>query len=222
MDEDSDLLIAYLRFRPAGAAVGWASDHVKPEQPWATRWVDVRTTDPDAPDWNWAWTITGPDDPDEGDPEQQLWCFAWPYDLDVYEVWKDPTPPAIMPGQVCQVPVAGGRRLPSPALRSLEDEADQVGHGMIVVGGWTTRTITAALEHWTAVNAGRGDLRFHWDQGAGSSETHRTMARRAASGGPFWDLGDGLVVHDELMDGLLEDPDSAAQIEEILRRVLPN
>jgi len=220
MDADSEILIEYLRRLPADEVVPWASDHLGADEPWATRWVDVRTVDPDAPDTSWAWTILGPDDPDECDPEQ-LWCFSWPYDLDVYELWEAPTPPRIMPRLLHEVPIARGRSLPDRVDRALRAAADQPDRDMAVFGGWSVDALGDALHDWTTRNADRGDLRFRWDPSAEESETLQTVRTRAASDGPFRDLGDGLVIHDEALDELLRlDPDEAAEIEEHVQDVL--
>jgi len=123
-------------------------------RPWSTRWVDVRTVDVDAPGRRWAWTIVGPDEVDECDPEE-LWCFAWPHDVDVCEIWETPLPPLTAQQFVLEL-----------ALRHDEDDPIELAlaqEGMIVHHAWTSDAVSAALKNWSSVHAGRGDLHFFWD-----------------------------------------------------------
>jgi hypothetical protein len=219
LDHDSEVLADYLGSLPRRAVVPWASDHVRARTPWASRWVDVRLLDPGAPPMGWAWTIVGHDDPDGTDP-QNSWCFQWPYDLDIYEVWESQAPPRIMPKLILEIPARHHRPLPPGVERALAMSAARADRSIVDVGGWSVATITAGLTLWTALIAGRGDLQLRWDADAGPSPRLQTIAERAASSGPFWDLGDGLVAHDEAMDELMRDPASAAEVEKHVRDVL--
>ena len=160
MDGDSELLIAYLRSRPTGAFVPWASPQLESGTPWSTHRIDVKTVDGDAPARRWAWTIVGPDDVDECDPEE-LWCFSWPPDLDVCEVWEAPLPPHT--AQQFTLELALRRDETDPGELALAHEE------MIVHPGWTSDAVSAALNHWATVHAGRDDLHFFWDDLVGSS-----------------------------------------------------
>ena len=96
--------------------------------------------------------------------------------------------------------------------------AVESGRHTYVRGGWSTQAVAEALSWWAARHAGRGDLRFEWDGGAGDSETLILVKERAEAGGPTWDLGEGLKVADGVMDDLLAlDLEEAGRITAILR-----
>jgi hypothetical protein len=105
----------------------------------------------DAPARRWAWTIVEPEQEVECDQEER-WCFAWPQDVEIYQVWEAATDPTTAPRFLLEVP-----------LRRESDGVPRFEHGVIVQRGWTTDGVSAALEHWAAMHAGREDLHFFWD-----------------------------------------------------------
>jgi hypothetical protein len=212
MDHDSRVTIEYLCSQPPDAIVRWASDHVSAEKPWGVGWVDLRIADGGPPDMGWVWTIVRADDPDDPKPGQ-LWCFEWPEDLDLHCVF-DPSEG----WYVRELPVPAGEPLPPLLVAAYEENARRVGGTYAVRKAWSAHAVSEALASWAARHAGRADLHFEWDRGAGPSEVLAEMTERAAAGGPVWDLGDGLRVVDGLMDDLLAlHPDEAAELTPILR-----
>ena len=109
------------------------------------------------------------------------------------------------------------------------DDPDQAAPGQLwqfpwpqdLPGRWSADAVCEALFDWAARHAGRTDLRFEWDSGAGRSAALELVEERAAADGPVWDLGEGLKVVDGVMDDLLElfaaDPDEAARVMSALR-----
>ena len=220
MDEDSRIAIDYLRGLPHEAVVRWSTHHLSAQEPWASRWVDVRIEDEDLR-LSWVWTIIGDDDPDGTGPEQ-LWQFVWPYDLDVHEVWDPVRPPKVFGDLVGTWAVARGEAVPAAVAVALA-EGPERRH--LVLGGWSAETIEEAISRWTATHAHRPDLRFAWhpegEPPAAVSEAAE-RAREIEAGGPTWDLGDGLVVADGLMDELLTmDPEDRDALIEIFRESRP-
>lgn len=208
MDHDSRVTIDYLRSRPQGSVVRWASDHLGAEQPWSTGWLDVRIPDDGPPDMGWVWTILSPEDPEQGDPEQ-LWRFPWPPDLEIHSVLD-----LERGGYAHELPVPVGKLLPASVLASYR----RLGSAYRVRGAWSAPAICEALSDWSARRAGRSDLRFEWDPEAGDSPILAIVKERAAARGPTWDLGDGLEVVDGVMDDLLAlDPADAAWMTIVLR-----
>jgi hypothetical protein len=187
--------------------VHWSSHHVSAKHPWTAGWIDIRIEDEGAPDFNWAWTIIGEDDP-EGTGPDQLWQFVWPFDVDVHEVWGPERPE---------------RRWATPRGAPNPDVPEALGPGKTyrVRAGWSVETVGAALADWATKQAGRRDLRFEWDP---EGEPHPGVAaaaeraRATAEGAPVWDLGDGLTVVDGFMDELLVmDPDERDEVMKALR-----
>jgi hypothetical protein len=212
MDDQSGILIEYLRGLPHAAVVHWASDHVPERLGWTTKWIDVRITDPGSPPFNWAWTIIGHDDPDGTGPEQ-LWQFVWPYDLDVHLV-QDP-----VDWEVNVWPAARGEPPPRCIAAAYRTLPQRVGGRYVVHGGWTAGAVDDALTHWAGTHAGRPDLTATWARTAGPSAILSAVAERARDAGPMWDLGEGLEVADGALDDLLAlDPEEAAEITIRLRR----
>jgi len=201
MDEDSAITIEYLRGLPEGAVVRWSTHHLSREEPWTSRWVDVRIENEGSPPFGWVWTIIGEDDPDGTAPEQ-LWQFVWPYDLHVHEVREPVRPPKVFGQPVGRWAVPRGGVVPEEVAVALR--APERHH--VMLGGWSARSIGEAVSHWTATHAGRPDLRFSWIADAEPPPAVAQAAERAREideGGPTWDLGEGLVVADGLMDDLL-------------------
>lgn len=219
MDEDSEVTIRYLRGRPHGARIHWSTHHLSREEPWARGWVDVRIEDDDAPPFGWAWTIIGQDDPD-GSPPGQLWQFAWPYDLDVHEVWGPVEPPRIIGRLMGTWAVPRGGPAPEEVAASLRDGPDR---RHVAFGGWSADAVGEALAHWAATHAGRPDLRFAWDPDADLPPAVARAAERArevAEGGATRDLGDGVVVAEGVMDDLLAmDPHDRDDVLQAFREV---
>jgi hypothetical protein len=209
VDEDSRMTIEYLRARPRGAVIRWASDHVTAEQPWSTHWIDVRIPEGSPPDMSWVWTILDPGDAHRSPPEQ-LWQFPWPHDLDVHSVF-DP----VEGGYVNELVVAAGEVLPLDVVVSYEHLAQRVelryrqhfdamveakpvplaiyedlirdtGSAYHVRGGWSVGAVCGALSDWADRHAGRRDLRFEWNPDAGDSpalqRVKERLARRARRG----------------------------------------
>jgi hypothetical protein len=222
MDEDSRITIEYLRGLPPGARVRWSTHHLSPERPWTSRWVDVRIEDEGAPPFGWAWTIIGEDDR-EGSLPGQLWQFVWPYGLDVHEVWDPVEPPLVIGRLVGSWAVPRGAPEPPEVTVCLQQAPEGVDRGHVVFGGWSAQAVGEALTHWAATHAGRPDLRFDWDPSADLPPAVAQAADRAravADGGATWDLGDGLVVADGVMDDLLAmDPDERDEVMEAFREV---
>jgi hypothetical protein len=203
MDHDSRATIAYLRRLSQDAVVQWAADHLTRERPWATGWLDVRIPNSGPPGMGWVWTILDTEDPDQGDPGQ-LWQFSWPHDLEVHSLF-DPAED----WYVNELPVPVGTHLPPSVVASYDRR---------VHGGWSARAVCEALSAWAARHARRPDLRFEWAADAAPSRSLEVAMERAAAGGPTWDLGEGLVVADGVMDDLLAlDPNEAARLTAILR-----
>lgn len=217
MDRDSEILIEYLRSRPAGAVVRWASDFLTPRCPRTTGWVDVRITDAAAPSWNWAWTIVGPDDPDASDSEQ-LWSFVWPHDLEVHGVW-DPASGRY----VNEWPAHRGEPPPRCIAAAYRTLPERIGGRYDVRDAWSADAVGEALSDWTATHAARPDLILEWDPESEPTPDMTRAAERAREiqeGGRVWDLGDRLEIADGLMDELLQlDPDEAAVVVARLREV---
>jgi hypothetical protein len=209
MDEDSRVTIDYLRELPEGATVHWSSHHVSASRPWTAGWIDIRIEDEGAPDFSWVWTILGEDDTDGTGPDQ-LWQFAWPYDLDVHEVWHPDE--GLVDEWRTPRRVSASRDRRQQAIPGARD---------LVLGGWSVETIGKALSAWSTRHAGRPDLRFEWDP---ESEPHPAVAvaaeraRATAEGAPVWDLGEGLTVADGFMDELLAmDPAEHDEVMRVLR-----
>jgi len=118
-----------------------------------------------------------------------------PYDLDVHQVWSEGDRPEI------EGTVPRGAPTPGDVQAALAP-----GKRHLVVGGWSVEAVGMALTDWATRHAGRPDLRLEWDP---EGEPYPAVARAAErakeieEGGPVWDLGDGLVVADGLMDELL-------------------
>lgn len=207
MDEDSRIIIEYIRGLPSGSVVHWASaHHVPPKKGWADGWVDVEITDEGAPPHNWMWTVIGPDDKDGTGPDQ-LWQFVWPYDLDIHLVY-DP-----VDGEVNVWPSPRGVPPPDCIAAAYEPLAERVGGRYAVHGGWTAATITEALATWTVTHVDREDLSFVWDREAGLPDHIARIADRAANPGPMVDLGDGLMVDERMVRDLeTEDPEVAEEV----------
>jgi hypothetical protein len=220
MDEDSRITIEYLRGVPQGAVIRWSTHHLSRERPWTRGWIDVRIENEDAPPFGWVWTIIGGDDR-EGTPPGQLWQFVWPYDLDVHEVWDPVEPPRIVGRLVASWAVPRGAPAPPEVARCLEEAPDGVERGHVVFGGWSTQGVEEALTDWAVTHAGRSDIRFEWAADADLPPAVALAAERArqtAEGAPTWDLGDGLVIADGVMDDLLAmDPDERDEVMEALR-----
>jgi len=195
MDRDSELLIAYLRSQSPGAFVPWISPQFESGTPWSTQGVDVRIVDEEAPAPRWAWTIVGPDQVDELDPEE-LWCFAWPPDVDVHEVWETPLPPHTAQQFVLEVALSRDNE---------PTELSPSQQGLVVHPGWTSDAVSAALMNWATVHAGRDDLHFFWDDIVGSL----AFAAVEHSDSPLLRY---------LHDAIEEDAESSS----ILRRILHN
>jgi hypothetical protein len=217
MDEESRRTVDYLRGLPEGAVVRWTTYHLTGEQPWSRGWVDVCIENEDAPPCGWVWTIIGEDDPD-GSLPGQLWQFIWPYDLDVHEVWDPAEPPRIIGRQVGEWAVPPGAPAPPEVLRALHERADR---RHVVFRGWSAEAVGRALAHWAATHAGRPELRFEWVTDADLPPAVALAAERAwetAEGAPTWDLGEGVVVADGVMDDLLAmDPRERDELMEAFR-----
>lgn len=192
MDDESRRIVEYLGGLPHGAAVRWSTHHLTADEPWASRWVDVRIDD-DVLRMNWVWTILGEDDPDGPSPNQ-LWDFVWPFDLDVHEVWDPVRPPKVVGERVGSWVVPRGAPAPKDAADALRDAPRGVERTHVVLGGWSAETIGDAIAHWTATHAGRPDLRFEWDpEGEPTARRGRSWVRaRRPSGGPSRRSGPGI------------------------------
>lgn len=212
MDHDSRVTIEYLRSQPPNSVVGWASDHVRAKTPWATAWIDIRIPEGGPPNMGWVWTIVRADDPDDPKPGE-LWCFEWHQDLDLHCVFDRSEG-----WYVRELPVPTGEPLHPLLAAAYEEHARRVGGTYVVRQAWSARTVSNALSSWAVRHAGRADLRFEWDRGAGPSRVLAEVMKRASGDGPIWDLGDGLEVVDGLMDDLLAlHPHEAAELTPVLR-----
>ena len=221
MDEDSRGIVEYLRGLPQGAVVRWSTHHLSPDRPWTSRWVDVRI-DGTPLKMSWMWTILGEDDKDGPSPDQ-LWDFVWPYDLEVHEVWNPVKRPKVFGEMVGTWAVPRGDPAPPEVAAALREAPEGAERGHVVLGGWSLRALTDAITRWTAVHAGRSDLRFEWDPDAEPPPAVARAAERAREideGGPTWDLGEGLVVADGMMDDLLAmDPDERDELIQAFREL---
>ena len=211
LDRDSRVTIDHLRAQPQGAVLRWASDQVSSERPWATAWVDVRMPGDGPPDMAWVWTILDPEDPEQGGPEQR-WQFPAPFDLEIHAV-IDP-----QEGYVKELPLPVNATPPPALVEAYDEQAHRVNGANHVRGGWSAAAITDALAAWTALHAGREDIRFEWDREAGPSAVLAEVVERIEGDSPTWDLGDGLHVHDGVLDDLLAlHPKEAAKVTRMLR-----
>lgn len=214
MDEDSRMIIEYLRALPEGSVVRWSSHHVSRAEPWTTHWVDIRIDDDGAPPMNWVWTIIGDDDPDGTGPDQ-LWQFVVPYDIDVHRVGD-------RAGGTFNVWLAPyGESPPACIAAAYEPLAARIDGWYEVRGGWTVGAIGQALAGWAARHAGRTDLRLEWNPEGEPYPAVRQAIERARAieeGAPVQDLGDGLVLADGVMDDLLAlDPEERAKVLDAMR-----
>jgi hypothetical protein len=215
MDDASRRIIEYLRALPENSIVDWSSHHVSRGRPWTTHWIDIRIADEGAlPTMNWVWTIIGEDDEDGTGPDQ-LWQFVWPYDLDVHQVW-DAT------GEPFNVWIAArGEPPPKCIAAAYKHLPEHFECSYEVRGGWSVETVAEALSSWADTHAGRPDLRFAWDpEGEPYPEVRQAMerARQLEEGAPSWDLGDGLVVADGVVEDLLAlEPEERQRVLEAMR-----
>lgn len=214
MDAASAGIVAWLRAQPKNATIAWASDHCSAEQPWACGWVDVHVPAAcSALKMHWIWTIVGPDNDEEMDPEV-LWAFIVPYDCEEYSVY-DPEPPNQWFIDACSVPI-GHLLDPREEQRLATICSAGPNRSRAVRPGWTTSALSAALTAWAATHARRTDLTFLWNPELPESvplqRALETNARRDRGEETTYDLGGNIQASEQVMNFFLEDPDRAAQI----------
>lgn len=183
MDDDSRETIEYLRAKPRGEVIRWASHHLTSERPWATHWIDVHVPHRGPPGMSLVWTILDPEDARRS-PPHQLWQFPWPHDLNVHSVF-DP----FEGWYAKELAVAVGETLPRSVVAEFERLARRVekaygergtsakrvpaaiyedlirasGSAYAICGGWSAGAVCQGLSDWASRHARRGDLRFEWD-----------------------------------------------------------
>lgn len=169
LDGPSQDLVDLLQQQPHGVELRWHSDHLSIEQPWAAGWVDIISADLQV-DYNWSWTITWADLDDvveDGGYRPDAWEFQWPPDLCIYRVWEhdwDWGDEFVGP-DILSIPVELGAGLTEEQAEALNQAQANSSPDAAVYGipGWSPAAISAALEFWAEVYAGRDDLTFRWD-----------------------------------------------------------
>lgn len=201
-DDSTAGRINYLRSLPSGATVRWTEDTMGPDDRWTVGYVDVDLIGAGG---SGAFTILSPGHPDAADCPRPGWQMAAECDLDVHGVWtRDDLwvkQYATRPGDT-----------PSPAQQAeLVSAAVEYGSMPTVTGGWSPERISEILRAWASRWAGRDDLRFAWDPDWRNDELadriNTTTAAFKAGTLSLTDMGDGLMVTDEVFEVLAADPD---------------
>ena len=138
---------------PNGGTIRWTQNHLLAANDYASGWVDVILCDHlGAMNWNWIWTIVGPDDDEAQDAD--LWLLAVPYDVNIWQAWDGTQ------GWYYQEPcviTAPDAALSESALRLFSDLEP------LPRPGWSSAQISNTLEAWCAEHLGRHDILFHFD-----------------------------------------------------------
>ena len=226
MDEETSVLIEWLKQLPENYTIEWASDHLSLEQFWAGSWIDVRVTELEQIlGWGWFWTIRSPADDRSGELPIPHWEFVAPYDLDLYAVF-DPEPPNMW--YIGEIPVPKGSALSVEQDVGLE-QLIQAGSNRerTKEGGWSALAVSKALAKWTVDYAGRSDIQFRWNPDIGLSAMAQAAAEelsRFENGEETdYDLGGNLRATKGFIRFLTEvdqsDPSQAEEIMSVMRYI---
>lgn len=173
--------------------------------------------------------------------------LAWAWEFVPVEGPKDPTDDTelrVMPSHIIaaanwgrpssEILFAMGANLEEedvdPALFEMLKRRRDEGTSITPLDGWSVQLVSAVLTGWLAAHSGRTDLTATWDESAGVDLQTRQAAelfRQIQSGEVEpQSLGNGMMIHPQMMDMLLADPELAATITtamgEIIEQEHPN
>jgi len=218
MDESAQKIIDWLKGLPKNTVVKWGADCMNNKQPWGRRWVDINVPEINkALNLNWMWTIESVGRDEEEDPD--ICDIAVPFDLDIHTACESGGPEEFKSFSVLR-----GTSLSLEQKGELDRLVnDGEGERMIYTeGGWSSEAISAALQQWVVTHANRPDIQFTWNPDAPESailQEARAIAEEVTEGAKTYDLGDGVRASEQMMDTLLEDPNTAAHIIEKIKAI---
>lgn len=221
MDEESRQIIAWLKNQKLSTVIEWGDDCFSEEKPWAYSWVDVMIPNAEELRMHWVWTIVAPDDPDVAENPEAIWQIALPHDLDIHFVYDHESHDYLN-----EIAVPCGFALTPKQEEVLQKISAESSHcERAMCGGWTPDAVNNALMRWATKYANRPDLIFRRQpdfQSEFAKEARAVLNRIEAGEEKTYDIGDGIVASEGVMDFLLADPDRAAHIMKEFKRVIGN
>lgn len=177
-------VLTMLRELPTNAAVEWA-DISAVDEGWCRDWVDVLVPElQEAAHLNWLWTVEPPTS--EQDPDE--WTISLPEDVDYWQLDYRNEAGAKVAAMVTRNPsTLMGKDLSTDEVSALGLRADEPVGGLAwrARRGWSTATISRALDAWVSEHAGRPDVTFQWNPRAAAAAVAELQALLADPGPPL-------------------------------------
>lgn len=217
---DIDLLRHALTQLPAGHAVTWGDTHMRlTDTVWRASWIDVQVPELDGSlKWRWTWTIVTPEDGDAPAPGEESCvipvapdCTVLTY-LDPDTHWYSTSGP-LWVGKAGESP-------PQEVLHATSARGEPVE-----VPGWSLDTVNQALSRWCHEHAGRGDLRFVFDDaislGQSAQAAEELEKAKDSHSEDMYQVDEGMYATGEFVDTLLAMPqEEAAGVMRQIKHVL--
>lgn len=229
-DDDGEQIIQWVH-NFHGDMLVWHADSMDLDHPYSQGWVDVLCEElqNDMP-MNWVWTI----EPDSEDIVDAPWSFRLEPDLTLWIVWDPGFADSLGP-QRFEIPIDKNRFPNATELGLLDKALHEASEQAFVIGcgAWSPERISMGLSLWADINAGRPDIRFHWNPDGPPSPLLEDATRSLESlrsgedegvilkpGETEGGTGFTIRASSNVMDFLMRDPDTAAEIMEALNEHL--